>query len=373
MQFDCIEKRLSKAFNIYGRFIARHPLWFLFLPLLLAGALASGFYNFKTEYNINKLFTPENARSKVERATMRDLFPDDEGANFSAIRMSTLGEFGNVIVTSSKVDGNVLSDDVFRDVQQLDADIRKFTVDVSGKTYNYSDLCVGSCRQNLLLWFHGDMDIDLKTLSYPVHTVNLGRNVPIFIGTTIGGVSKSADGDTEAKVWQLHYYLRAYAVHEAVRAWQDKFLSTFAAKSYDHITIARYTTHSLGDELAKNVKNVVPLFSITFTVLITFSIVSCMSADWVRSKPWLGSLGILSAGLAVISSFGLVLHCGVPFIDIVATSPFVVLGKSSVLHCGVPFIIIVATSPFVVLGKSRSSLRCPVHQHRGYKSIRRPR
>jgi len=52
-----------------------------------------------------------------------------------------------------------------------------------------------------------------------------------------------------------------------------------------------------------------------------------MSADWVRSKPWLGNLGVLSAGLAVVSGFGLVLLIGVPFIDIVASSPFLVLGK----------------------------------------------
>ena len=53
-----------------------------------------------------------------------------------------------------------------------------------------------------------------------------------------------------------------------------------------------------------------------------------MSMDWVLSKPWLGSLGVVSAGLAVVSSFGLMLHIGVPFIDITASIPFLVLGKS---------------------------------------------
>ena len=82
VQFDCIEKPLSRAFYI---FIARHPIWFIVCPLLLIAALGSGFYNFKAEYYVEKLFTPKGARSKDERHTMQSLFPVDERSdNFSA-------------------------------------------------------------------------------------------------------------------------------------------------------------------------------------------------------------------------------------------------------------------------------------------------
>ena len=280
IQFDCIEKPLSRGFYAYGCFIARHPLWFLFLPLLITGALASGFYNFHAEYDVDTLFTPEKARSKDIRNTVQQLFPEDDGSNFSPTRTSTMGEFSKVIVTTTTTGENILTEDVFRAVKQLDSDVRNIAVDVSGKTYNYSDLCADSSQKDVLLFLHGDKHIDLKTLSYPVHTINLGRNVPLFLGTAIGGVSKTAGGDTDAKAWQLTYYLRSDAEHsEAVEAWQDKFLSTLAANSYSHINVARFTAHSLEDELAKNAVGVIPLFSVTFAVLITFSIVSCMSAD----------------------------------------------------------------------------------------------
>ena len=328
VQYDCIEKPLSRIFYNYGRFIARHPLWFLIIPLLVAGALASGLYNFHSECDEEKLFTPEKARSKDERHTIQQLFPEDDGSYFSVISTSTLGEFGKVIVTTTATDEKVLTEDVFRDVKLLDSDIRNIVVDVSRKTYNYSDLCAGSCQKYVLFLLHEDFHIDLNTLVYPVHTINLGRNISIFLGAAIGGVSKTAGGDTEAKAWT--YYLRTNAEHsEAVEAWQDKFLSTLAANSFSYINVARFTAHSLEDELSRNVAGVIPLFSVTFSILITFSIVSCMSADWVSIKPWLGNLGVLSACLAVISSFGLVFHCGVPFIDIVSSSPFLVLGKSS--------------------------------------------
>ena len=330
VQYDCIDKPLCRIFYIYGRFIARHPLWFLIIPLLVAGALASGFYNFHEEYDVEKLFTPEKARSKDERHIIRQLFPEDDGSYFSVIRMSSFGEFGKVIVSTKATDENVLTEDVFRVVKQLDSDIRNIAVDVSGKTYNYRDLCAGSGQKDGLLLLHEDFHIDLNTLIYPVHTINLRRNISIFLGAAIGGVSKTAGGDTEAKAWTLTYYLRSDAEHcEAVEAWQDKFLSTLAANSYSYINVARFTAHSLEDELSRNVDAVIPLFSVTFSVLITFSVLSCMSADWVRSKPWLGNLGVFSACLAVISSFGLMFHCGVPFVDIVASSPFLVLSKSS--------------------------------------------
>ena len=141
VHFDCIERPLSRAFYVYGRFIARHPIWFLVCPLLVTAALSSGFYNFHAEYDVEKLFTLEGARSKDERSTMQRLFHEYETSdNFSPTRMLTLGEYGRLIVTPKKTDGNVLTDDVFDEVKQLDKDIRNITVNNDGETYNYSDL-----------------------------------------------------------------------------------------------------------------------------------------------------------------------------------------------------------------------------------------
>lgn len=47
----------------------------------------------------------------------------------------------------------------------------------------------------------------------------------------------------------------------------------------------------------------------------------------MRNRLWVAFVGVLSAGLAVISSFGLLLYAGVPFVITVANSPFLILGK----------------------------------------------
>lgn len=52
-----------------------------------------------------------------------------------------------------------------------------------------------------------------------------------------------------------------------------------------------------------------------------------MMTDWVRSKPWLGFLGNLSAGMATASAFGACMYFGVDFIGINLAAPFLMIGK----------------------------------------------
>ena len=334
MRFDCIEKPLRKTFDSYGRLIARHPLWFLIGPLILTAVLGSGLYNFESEYNIERLFTPEGARSKDERSVIRSMYPEHHTS--TPARMSSRGEFGRVIVTSKTDEGNVLTSDVFDEVEQLDRDIRRIVVDVFGTAFNYSELCVeGFCGKDMLIQLRERFL--LKNLVYPIYVIPLPpgftpSSITLFLGSSIGGVSTTSGGDTEARAWSLFYYLRSDDYHaEAVREWELKYLSMVAEKSYKHITVTRFSAHSQEDEIRRNADAVFPLFYIMLAVLMVFSVLSCMSADWVRSKPLLGNFGVISAALAVVSAFGLVLRCGVPFNHVVISGPFLVLGKSTLI------------------------------------------
>lgn len=49
--------------------------------------------------------------------------------------------------------------------------------------------------------------------------------------------------------------------------------------------------------------------------------------DNVRNKVWVATIGVFSTGLAVLSSFGMLLLIGVPFVMTVSTCPFLILGK----------------------------------------------
>lgn len=49
--------------------------------------------------------------------------------------------------------------------------------------------------------------------------------------------------------------------------------------------------------------------------------------DQVRSKPWLGLLGNLSAIMATCAAFGLAMYLGIEFIGINLAAPFLMISK----------------------------------------------
>ncbi|KAL7887304.1 hypothetical protein AOLI_G00050250 [Acnodon oligacanthus] len=92
------------------------------------------------------------------------------------------------------------------------------------------------------------------------------------------------------------------------------------------VSVSYFTSLSREEEFESSSASVIPLFSITYFLAITISIISCLRLDCVRTKVWVASFGVLSAGLAVLASFGLLLFCGMPFAMTVASAPFLILG-----------------------------------------------
>lgn len=120
--------------------------------------------------------------------------------------------------------------------------------------------------------------------------------------------------------------------------------------------VSFFTSISRQQEFEKSTKSVTRLFAITYFITVLFSVLSCMRSvtstsrtrselqserykrllteceslcrlDGVRNKVWLACLGVISTGLAVLSSFGFLLLLNVPFVITVASSPFLILGK----------------------------------------------
>ncbi|XP_010119971.1 PREDICTED: patched domain-containing protein 3, partial [Chlamydotis macqueenii] len=114
------------------------------------------------------------------------------------------------------------------------------------------------------------------------------------------------------------------------RRWLESFLRDFPAElealGFSSIQVTYFTSLSRQQEFEGNTKSVIPLFSITYFLTITFSVVSCLRLSCIRNNVWLACCGVVSAGLAVLSSFGLMLFCGVPFVVTVANAPFLILG-----------------------------------------------
>ncbi|MBN3276434.1 PTHD3 protein, partial [Polyodon spathula] len=149
----------------------------------------------------------------------------------------------------------------------------------------------------------------------------------IFLGTTVGGVDIKGHVVDKATAIRLFYYLRDDETGKS-NLWLEQFQKVFSKYLTEDKTlqVSYFTSLSRQQEFEDNSKKVIPLFSITYFLAIFFSIISCLRFDCVRNKAWVATFGVLSAGLAVLSAFGMLLYCGRPFSMTVANAPFLILG-----------------------------------------------
>ncbi|XP_036376039.1 patched domain-containing protein 3-like [Megalops cyprinoides] len=320
---DCIEKPLSKLFKKFGRLVGSHPCWFLIVPMLVSAALGSGFYFLKDREanDIEEQFTPLNGLAKQERQFVKENFPYDE-STFSIQRLYTEGTYASLIAVS-KNGGNILTKAAFEEIIYLDEKIRN--ISVSAKSF--ANICAQAndvCVSNAILQI-----IDNNATKISEINITFPRHGDYFLGSTVGGVKVNRDDIVEqARAIRLFYYLREDEEdRQNVDLWLNEFLNVSSKiVTMNSIEVSYFTSRSRQEELEGNTKEVIPLFSVTYFLAITFSIVSCMRLDNVRNKVWVAAFGVLSAGLAVLSSFGMMLYIGVPFAMTVANAPFLILG-----------------------------------------------
>ncbi|XP_029102304.1 patched domain-containing protein 3 [Scleropages formosus] len=332
----CVEKPISVGFQRFGRFVGRKPWWFLLLPLLSSLALAGGFcFLEEREANdIEEQFTPVDGAAKLERRFVRENFPQDD-SRFSSQRLYTDGVYASFIAVS-RSPANVLTRAAFEEIILLDRRVKEIEVYGAGgrgrgrERLSFGSLCAarhGECVSNAILDVinHDGGRIEETRLTFPFSIFGLNS---VFLGHSVGGVVvRNASVLSSARAIRLFYFLKEEDESKAA-AWLAEFLRVFPSNlsRLDFIEVTHATSLSRQVEFEANSKDVIPLFSITYVISISFSVVSCLRFDCVRNKVWVAAFGVMSAGLAVLSSFGMMLYIGVPFVMTVANSPFLILG-----------------------------------------------
>ncbi|XP_077638956.1 patched domain-containing protein 3-like [Lonchura striata] len=318
---NCVERPLRRLFEGLASAVAACPWPFVLVPLLLSGVLGAGFVFLpqRQANDIEEQFTPTWGPAKAERDFVRRHFPTDDSERFSAPRLPTEGAYAALIAVATN-GTSVLEPAAWAEVLRLNAAVRDA---------DYERLCArsaGGCASpNPLLSRRGDAGPPAPgSLRFPV-------NGSEFLGAALGGVETDGGRLLGARALKLVYYLREDGPEaQDSRQWLESFLQDIPAKVKElrlgSIQVTYFTSLSRQEEFEGNTRSVIPLFSITYFLTITFSIISCLRLNCIRNNTWLASCGVLSSGLAVLSSFGLLLFCGVPFVVTVANAPFLILG-----------------------------------------------
>ncbi|CAG5850104.1 unnamed protein product [Menidia menidia] len=322
---DCLSEPLSGLFQRLGSTVGSCPFYFFVIPLVVSAALGGGFVFIRDreDNDLERQFTPKNGPSKVTRAFLRENFPYNDSM-FSAERLLDKGNFASLILVSTS-DASVLDSPAFDDIVRLDNQIRNITVDGVG----FRELCAkanGECVPNAVLDIVRSAKAGRANITYPQHAHASGTE---FLGFALGGVVTEADGTVRsARAVRLWYYLEEQeSTAEATVSWLRAFKAQLSGKvDTKNIDVSYYTSKSKQEEIDSHTTDGFPLFAITYAFAISFSVLSCFRSDNVRNKVWAAIFGVLTSGLAVVSSFGLLLYIGVPFVVTVANSPFLILG-----------------------------------------------
>jgi len=88
---ECIDKWLTKAFYRLGLVVAKHPGYFLLVPVFLTAICITGFQRVKFEIDPEYLFSPEQGPGKTERAIVESYFKMNYSSLFNPTRITRPG------------------------------------------------------------------------------------------------------------------------------------------------------------------------------------------------------------------------------------------------------------------------------------------
>eukprot|EP00095_Tigriopus_kingsejongensis_P010659 maker-scaffold627_size122700-snap-gene-0.37 protein:Tk10659 transcript:maker-scaffold627_size122700-snap-gene-0.37-mRNA-1 annotation:"hypothetical protein AaeL_AAEL001299" len=327
-----VDQFMRRIFSILGKEIGRRPLVYLVLPLIGTVISLYGFWTANHEADPEYLFIPLNGEGKYERAIIESFFPTNYSA-FDPGRITRNGRFGRLHITA-KDNGSTLRDDIFQDMLVLDGIVKNLTFTHNNQTLGFNDVCAkdkGSCWSNDILGVASvmqEVENNSMSLTYPIwfNPFSFDRVIfPFFCG----GI-EITEHYTIASIYviSLNYFLASGTAFDMERGkiWEKTFLDTIETLEFEHIKVARFSSLTLEIELEENTNSVIPFFSVNIAIMVVFCVITCLMSDWVRSKPYLGLLGLVSAILGSITAFGVVMLCGVPFIGINLAAPFLMLG-----------------------------------------------
>ncbi|CAH1243039.1 PTCHD3 [Branchiostoma lanceolatum] len=317
-----IDDKLRRMFYHVGRAVAFLPAPFILLPLVASGLLGYfGISKLAISDDLEYLFTPENNQAILDRDALEavEFFPTDNVA---------WGSTARVIIQAADGGDILFRDDVFAEVLRFHNVLR--TSNTTSRSFD--DRCIragdGSCVVSNVLQLMIDTgsgtNLTKINLTFPYYNPSgLNYSLGLYLGNELGGLKLGTDGRTVLSSRALQF---VYILTDSWDSWTDTFLQVCSEFESENITVNYNTYRSLNDELLDLPTRVIPYLAAAVGLLILFSVFSCMMLDWVLTKPWLALMGVLSAVLAIVSSFGLVLLTGEQFSTLVAVVPFLLIG-----------------------------------------------
>lgn len=110
--------------------------------------------------------------------------------------------------------------------------------------------------------------------------------------------------------------------------WEKKFISLIGEMKFEHLHVSRYAARSVQDLANESPNAVLPYVPSIILLMVIFSMGNSMMMDCVRSKFYLGLIGMISASMGTAAAFGFLMYLGMPNTGINNIIPFLMIGNN---------------------------------------------
>ncbi|KAK6051460.1 hypothetical protein COOONC_11035 [Cooperia oncophora] len=151
-----------------------------------------------------------------------------------------------------------------------------------------------------------------RSRSY-VFQVNFGRDVCTKL-------KKCTFSNTIADIFFDSFFSKKIPSEEVSSVFTDALRNLFETEVAPFKSSV-FSLSILKEEMQKNATYTIPFISLTILLLVSFTVGSCMTGDWITSKPIEAMIGVLTSTMAIVSAGGLLFGLGEPFIYQVGYTP----------------------------------------------------
>ncbi|XP_067131175.1 patched domain-containing protein 3-like [Centruroides vittatus] len=327
----CLTNTVSSIIGRLGVVISRFPLYFVVVPVILSGLSLIGLIRIQTNDDIDFLLSADRGKVFDTKHFIDKTFPM-KSDNFDFLRLTKRPLFPMIYIVNDRK-SDILHKEFLDEIQIVDKVVKNTTAFVDGENIIYSDVCQtveGKCLENTLidLLINSENAInDILKMKYPVNMDPVTYAYKTLC-LNLGGVRTDDKGYIkQAKAVRLLYVLDEPDTSK--KSWNEEWTKAVYKKlrdySFEHIKTFPDPFCSTASQVKRISQKLVSLISVAVVVVAIFCISTNMTNNWVKSKPWLGVASVVSAGLSVATSFGILSACGIENLQWNVSLPFIIL------------------------------------------------
>ena len=327
--YEDVETFFADFFSKFGRQVARHPVTFALVPLIVCSLLALGCVTSTHDTDVISVYAPRGSQADIDRDVIGQQFPPQINHNpFYSHQLLDVGLFSQVILTKKSTTSNrstdILDQEHLLEILKIHYLVTNVTLTSDNEGHKFDEVCA----------MRGP-DCAVDGINVVVQLLEAGRCSNGSVTSLPPETISSAKQDEVSGCWsadavRLKYNL-AQDTHHHKRlsdAWLRSFIHCMTSLHSHLLNIEFMTSRSLDQELTSSVRSESAFIALVLFIMFVYVNFVFTGGNWVSTRIPIAWAAVLSSLLAVGGASGLLSLCGLTSVDSCRVLTFALLGKT---------------------------------------------